>query len=295
MAWSKPEWNTPMGAQAPVAKKTSRKGVWCAIAAGVVAVVGLVLFFALKEAPKPVEQPAPVQKPKPAPQKVAPIVQPKPAAKKPAPVPEKKVEAPKPKPEYVKKPGQMQLPDGQILTFPPPKEGQPRKVYAYGHLYECDHLGNFKDITPRKLFHTAFEGNFFALAQEGKPFIPAFLTGLDEDKVKEMLTKPYQPIGDETDEEKKKLEQYDLMRKAALDYMANGGKFDDFVNDIAKFEREERQTQAMCLREVMTLVKQGKLTEAKTMLQAADKLTTDKGYKPIRIPAYVQKAFDEIK
>ncbi|MBE6397940.1 MAG: hypothetical protein E7046_13135 [Lentisphaerae bacterium] len=206
--------------------------------------------------------------------------------------------APKPpkaeKPEYVKKPGQLQLPDGKILTFPTPKPGETRKVHAYGHTYECDHLGNFRDITPRKLFHTAFEANFLGLAVEGGAFIPAFLTGLDESDVKKMLLKKYEPIGDETEEEMAKLKAYDEMRCTALEFMEQGGKFDDFVNELASFEKKQRQTRAMGLGEVMKLVKQGKLAEAKEMAEAANKLMEQKGYKPIMLPAHVQNAFDNI-
>lgn len=198
------------------------------------------------------------------------------------------------KPEFEKKPGHLQLPDGKVLTFPPPKEGEKRLVHAYGHTYECDHLGNFKDITPRRLFHTAFEANFLGLAVEGGAFIPAFLTGLDEGDVKKMLLKKYEHIGDETEEEMAKLKAYDDMRCAALEYMEQGGKFDDFVNEFAQYEKQQRQSRALGLGEVMKLVKQGKMAEAKEMAEAANLLMEQKGFKPIRLPAHVQKAFDEL-
>jgi hypothetical protein len=50
----------------------------------------------------------------------------------------------------------------------------------------------------------------------------------------------------------------------------------------------------MGLGEVMKLVKQGKLAEAKEMAEAANKLMEQKGYKPIMLPAHVQNAFDNI-
>ena len=209
----------------------------------------------------------------------------------------KKVERPvqkAEKPEFEKRPGALQLPDGKVLTFPPPREGEKRLVHAYGHTYECDHLGNFRDITPRRLFHTAFEANFLGLAVEGGAFIPAFLTGLDEGDVKKMLLKKYEHIGDETEEEMAKLKAYDDMRCAALEYMEQGGKFDDFVNEFAQYEKQQRQTRALGLGEVMKLVKQGKMAEAKEMAKAANLLMEQKGFKPIKLPAHVQKAFDEL-
>ena len=197
-------------------------------------------------------------------------------------------------PPFQKRPGAMQLPDGKVLTFPAPKEGEIRKVYAYGHMYECDHLGNFKDVTPRKLFHTAFEGNFLALAVEGRTFIPAFLTGLDQNEVKEILKKNYQPIGDETEEEMAQLKAYDEMRCAALQYMEEGGSFDDFVMDFANYEKKSRETNAMCMREVMTLCKEGKIQEAKEMAEAASKLMEQKGLRPFKLPPHVKAAFESM-
>lgn len=216
-----------------------------------------------------------------------------PAASAPAAKPTEKAKVPEP-PPYVKRPGAMQLPNGKVLTFPAPKEGETRKVYAYGHMYECDSEGNFRDITPRKLFHTAFEGNFLALAVEGKTFIPAFLTGLDQEEVKEILKKNYEPIGDETEEEWAQLKAYDDMRCAALQYMEEGGSFDDFVMDFANYEKKSRETNAMCLREVMTLCKEGKIEEAKEMAGAAKKLMEQKGLRPFKLPPHVQAAFDEL-
>ena len=202
-----------------------------------------------------------------------------------------KKEEPKP---YVKKPGQMQLPDGKVLTFPPPKEGEIRKIYAYGHLYECDHLGNFKDVSKRHLFKTAFEENFLAFAQAGKGYIPAFLTGLDEDAVKKMLEKNYTPIGDETDEEMAALKAYDEMRCAALAYMEQGGRFDDFVNEYITFDRKERQAKSVSLQEIITTYLKGDVAGAKEIAKAANIMMEKNGYMPITLPKDIQAALDAV-
>ena len=293
MAWNGNKDGSWGDGAAPVKARGWSPKIKGAIAAAIVVGGALAAWFALMPASKPVEPP--VEKPaKPAKAKPLPKTKPDKTTQVEAPKP---VEPPveKPKDEYVKKPGQMQLPDGTILTFPPPKEGEIRKVYAYGRMYECDHEGNFRDITKRQLFKTAFEGNFLGLAVSGQPFIPAFLTGLDEEDVKRMLQKPYEPIGDETEEELAELKSYDEMRNSALEYMANGGKFDDFVDAFASYVKKERETRATCLREVMTLVKQGKVAEAKEMAEAVNLLTEKEGFKPINLPPYVKAAFDELK
>ena len=266
-------------------------------AAVVICALGIGLFFMVSnEDVTQVKETPTKAPPEPATTASEVVAQSKPAepVKRPDKAAERKAAIEKAKAEFVKRPGALQLPDGQVLTFPAPKEGEIRKVYAYGHMYECDHLGNFKDVTPRKLFHTAFEGNFLALAQEGKPFIPAFLTGLENDDVRKILQKTYVPIGDETEDEKAQLKAYDDLRNAALEYMDQGGNFSDWVEDLAKFERKERQARAFGLGEVMKLVKEGKAEEAKIMYRAASQLMEEKGFKPIRLPKYVQDAFDQM-
>ncbi|MGN1359569.1 MAG: hypothetical protein ACI4X9_03855 [Kiritimatiellia bacterium] len=196
---------------------------------------------------------------------------------------------PKPGKEFVKRPGALQLPDGRVLTFPPPKEGEIRKVYSHGRMYACDHLGNFEDITPRDLFHTPFEANFLALAQADGAFIPAFLTGLDPKEVRAYLTKPYQPIGDETEKELEQLKAYEELRRAVLEYMDQGGSFDDYVMETARFEKNQRMAHAVGLRSIASLVKAGKIEEAKRMRLAVDQAMKQQGYNPVKLPARFEK------
>ena len=275
------------------ARPSSRRGLYVAVAVLCAAVLGGGLWLWLgREAPRPApaEKPArpkaakPQPKPRPAAKPVA-----RPAATNAPAAAAKPAPATNAAPEFVKRPGALQLPDGKVLTFPPPKEGEIRKVYAYGHMYECDHEGNFRDVTKRQLFNTAFEANFLGLAIEDKPFIPAFLKGLDQDEVRKILLKPYEAKGDETEEEMAQLKSYHEMRLAALQYMEEGGSFDEFVDYFAKQVKEERETNATCLREVMTLYKQGKLDEAKEMAEAANLLKKQKGLKELKLPAHVRE------
>ena len=258
-------------------------------AALVAAVVGVLVWRARTPVPaddEVVEKPTPAQTNAPAatPRRVAEMVAETNTVEK--------IEAPKD--EFVKRPGAMQLPDGRVLTFPPPRQGETRTVYANGRMYVCDSEGGWTDVTKRQLFHTAFEANFLALAVEGRQFIPAFLTGLDQEEVKKILAKDYQAIGDETEEEMAQLKAYDDMRCAALQYMEEGGSFDDFVMDFANYERQSREANAMCLREVMTLCKEGKIEEAKATAEAARKLMDEKGLRPFKLPKFVQTAFDQL-
>ncbi len=195
--------------------------------------------------------------------------------------------------DYMPKPGQMVLPNGKVMTFPPPEPGKPRMLVAGGRTWECDSEGNFRDVTPRQLFKTAFEANFLAMSVEGRSFIPACLTGLDKDDVVAMLTKEYVPIGDETEHELEQLAAYEEMRAAALAYIEEGGDFDDFVADINSFVQAERRIRARSLKKVMMLYNDGRIDEAKAEAAALDDALASQGYRPLRLPPRVREAFGE--
>ena len=195
--------------------------------------------------------------------------------------------------DYVKKPGQMMLPNGKILTFPPPKEGETTKVLANGRIYECDSEGNWRDTTRRKLFDNAFESNFANLAIEGRSFIPAFLVGLDQEAVMKTLKKDYVLKGDETEEELAEINAFIEMKGIALDYIEQGGTFDEFVTEMASFVQAERKIRANSLKQVMLLYKDGKVEEAKARAESLNAMLAEQGYKPIRLPIHVRRAFGE--
>lgn len=192
---------------------------------------------------------------------------------------------------YVKKPGQMMLPNGKILTFKPPKPGETTKVLANGRIYECDSEGNWRDTTKRRLFDNAFEANFANLAIEGRSFIPAFLVGLDHDAVMKTLKKDYVLKGDETEEELAAINAFVEMKGVALDYIEQGGTFDEFVTEMASFVQAERKIRANSLKQVMMLYKEGRIEEAREKCEALNAMLSEQGYGKIKLPSHVRKAF----
>ena len=133
--------------------------------------------------------------PAPEPAHGKPAAVPKPVAPKPAKADAtnaqaKAEKAAKPEPPpFQKRPGAMQLPDGRVLTFRPPKEGEFRIVHSHGSTYKCDHLGNWEDVTPKPVFDNSFEEALVGMATTVN-FIPGMLLGLDEKEAIRMLTKP---------------------------------------------------------------------------------------------------------
>ena len=168
----KPKAKTPFG-------RFALWGIAILLAAGVAAVLALSL---LHKEPEPQEDKA---------TKRGKATEASPAIKKiPSAVNKPTATESKPeKPPFVKRPGAMQLPDGRILTFKPPKEGEFRIVHSHGSTYKCDHLGNWEDVTPKPVFDNAFEETLVGLATTGN-FIPGMLMGIDYDYAIKMLTKP---------------------------------------------------------------------------------------------------------
>ena len=187
-------------------------------------------------------------------------------------------------------PGRITLPNGKTLSFKPPEEGTTTKVYASGHTYEAFPDGSFKDITPRKLFGTAFENQFQNALVDGNMAIATFLTGLDEEKVIELLRKPVVFEDIDTNEERETKEAMAEMKAAALDYIEAGGTFDEFVTEAQTFANQERQLKAKGLRSVMERYKEGDYAGARERLDAVNGALATQGFLEIRLPAHVKAA-----
>ena len=228
----------------------------------------------------------------------------KPAAKPSAPKPAKagttnaqaKAEKPaKPEPPpFQKRPGAMQLPDGRVLTFRPPKEGEFRIVHSHGSTYKCDHLGNWEDITPKPIFDNTFEETLVGLATTGN-FIPGMLMGIDYDDAIKMLTKPVVVNPDDPEDVVAKKEAVAAAKEAILDYMKDGASLDDFVMEMRKQVVKERFIRGMALKEIVASLKEGRAQDAADMRDAANKMLENDNLRPMNLPAHIEQAIEENK
>ena len=228
----------------------------------------------------------------------------KPAAKPSAPKPAKagatnaqaKAEKPaKPEPPpFQKRPGAMQLPDGRVLTFRPPKEGEFRIVHSHGSTYKCDHLGNWEDITPKPIFDNTFEETLVGLATTGN-FIPGMLMGIDYDDAIKMLTKPVVINPDDPEDVVEKKEAVAAAKEAILDYMKDGASLDDFVMEMRKQVVKERFIRGMALKEIVASLKEGRAQDAADMRDAANKMLENDNLRPMNLPAHIEQAIEENK
>lgn len=198
------------------------------------------------------------------------------------------------KTEYVKRPGAMQLPDGRVLTFKPPKEGEFRIVHSHGSTYKCDHLGNWEDITPKPVFDNSFEETLVGMATTGN-FIPGMLMGIDYDTAIKMLTKPVVINEDDSEDVVAKKEAVAQAKEAILDYMKDGASLDEFVMEMRKQVVREKLIRGMALKEIVASLKDGRVQDAADMRDAANKMLEKNSLPALKLPAHIENAIEDNK
>ncbi len=194
---------------------------------------------------------------------------------------------------YVKTPGQMMLPDGRILTFEPPKAGSTKQVIAEGKIYECDAEGNFKDITPPSAFDNPFENMLVGLSVADGNFIPGLLQGYDQEAVLAMLKKEVVINDDDCEDIKMKKQAVAEMKQIILEYIDRGGTFDQFVSEMAEYAQQERILKRKGIHRILTLIREGKVEEAKRFKAEIDSLLVEQEFSALRLPKPIQEALDE--
>ena len=261
--------------------------------AALVVVVGAGLAWWLVSRPASTE-------PAPEPAHGKPAAVPKPVAPKPAkagtPNARAKAEkAAKPEPPpFQKRPGAMQLPDGRVLTFRPPKEGEFRIVHSHGSTYKCDHLGNWEDVTPKPVFDNSFEEALVGMATTGN-FIPGMLLGLDEKEAIRMLTKPVVVNEGDSEDVVAKKEAVAQAKEAILDYMKDGATLDEFVMEMRRQAVKEKFIRGTALKEIVASLKEGRAQDAADMRDAANRMLEKEDLPALKIPAHIENAIEESK
>lgn len=198
------------------------------------------------------------------------------------------------KPEYIKRPGAMQLPDGRVLTFKPPKEGEFRIVHSHGSTYKCDHLGNWEDITPKPIFDNSFEESLVGMATTGN-FIPGMLMGIDNETAIQMLTKPVVINEGDSEDVIAKKEAVAQAKEAILDYMKDGATLDEFVMEMRKQVVKERFIRGAAIKDIVASLKEGRVQDAADMRDAANKMLEKESLPALKLPAHIENAIEENK
>ncbi len=186
----------------------------------------------------------------------------------------------------------MMLPDGRVLTFKPPEEGHTKKIVSNGHIYECDSEGNFKEVTPPPVFDNRFENQLVGLSLANGTFMPGMLKNHSEEEIMAMLKKPVVINEDDSDDAKAKKEAVAEMKGIILDYIAQGGTFDQFVDEMHSFVREERRLKSKAYKRILTDIKEGKIEEARKFRDEYDSILEKNGYSKLTIPGILAVELD---
>lgn len=191
---------------------------------------------------------------------------------------------------YVKKPGQLMLPDGKILTFKPPTEGKTRKIVTSGRIYECDSEGNWKDITPPPVFDNPIENQLIGLSLPDAIFIPGLLLGYDSNDVKQILQKPVVFTDEDSEKTLRSKQAVAEMKQVILEYMDNGGTFEQFVLEMSSFAQQERILKQQCLKKVSDLLKQGLVKEARQYVAELNSALEEQGFSSVKLPKRLERS-----
>ena len=193
---------------------------------------------------------------------------------------------------YVKSPGKMMTEEGRVLTFPVPPPGQYRIVHANGCVYKCDSEGNFENITPVPVFDNAFENNLLGMAEQDGFFMPGLLKGYDKKEIMPLLRKEVEIKVGDSEEVIAQKEAVAALKTDIINYIEQGGTFDDYVTEMEKQSAHDRMLKRTALREIVKLLKEGNTSEAAQFYDKFNDTFTKQGVSPIKLPGHMTRAIE---
>ena len=190
-------------------------------------------------------------------------------------------------------PGMIRLPNGFELRFKLPKEGETRQLLAGGEIWEIDSKGNIENVTPPPLFEKPFEGMLSALFERDGMVLPFALKRYSEAEVRKMCKEPTLSYDDDTPEITRKRENVAMLKKAVLDFLDAGGKFEEFVDDLQQQSQNALRAQVEGSRDIRELLLEGRAHEALVYYDAHSQEMADKGYGELKLPPSYRAALEE--
>ncbi len=191
-------------------------------------------------------------------------------------------------------PGMIRLPNGYELRFKLPAEGETRQLLAGGEIWEIDSKGNIENVTPPPIFEKPFEGMISSLYERDGMVLPFALKGYSEEDVRRMCKEPTLSYDDDTPEITMKRENVAMLKKAILEFMDGGGKFEEFVDDMLQHSQKAQAAQIEGVHGVRDLLLAGKNEEAVQYYRLFSQDMSDKGYGELKLPRSYHAALEEI-
>ena len=190
-------------------------------------------------------------------------------------------------------PGMLRLPNGQELRFKLPKEGETRQLLSGGEIWEVDSKGNIENVTPPPIFEKPFEGMISSLFERDGMVLPFALKRYSDEEVRKMCKEPTLSYDDDTPEITAKRENVVMLKKAILDFLDAGGKFEEFVDDMQQHSENAQRAQIQGRRDIRDLLQAGKGKEAVQYYKAFTQEMSEKGYGELKLPPSYRAALQE--
>ena len=188
------------------------------------------------------------------------------------------------KPAFVKRPGALQLPNGDVITFKPPAPGKEKIVWVHGHKYIADSDGNFYDATPTPTFDNKFENVMESMSAVGNGVLPATALSVTSDEIaKYMSSKIVIEDDDPEDIVEKKIATAE-MKELFRSYLKDGGNWEDFVMELNNIKRNERLLQGQAISEIARMLIEGDEEGAQLYRSKVDQFMKSKGYRGLKLP-----------
>ena len=192
-------------------------------------------------------------------------------------------------------PGMIRLPNGFELRFKLPAEGETRQLLAGGEIWEVDSEGNIENVTPPPVFEKPFEGMISSLYERDGMVLPFALKRYSEEEVRKMCKEPTLSYDDDTPEITLKRENVAMLKRAILEFLDGGGKFEEFVDDMQQHSQNAQRAQIEGMHGIRDLLEAGKDAEALQYYRLLSQDMSDKGYGELKLPRSYREALAEIE
>ena len=187
-------------------------------------------------------------------------------------------------------PGRITLPDGNVLTFPPPEPGRTTSISAQGRVYLADSAGNFVDATPPPVFDNALEEQMVGMSTPGGHFIPGLFLANSPDAITNMLHKDVVVYDDDPEDVRAKKEAVAETKQLMLEYLEAGWSLPEIVESLAVLAEQERFVRMKGISAIMRMVREGDIEGARRYKQNLDEVVASQQLSPIILPKRVSDA-----
>lgn len=187
-------------------------------------------------------------------------------------------------------PGRLTLPDGNVLTFPPPPPDKPLSISAQGRVYLADSVGNFVDATPKPVFDDPIEEQMVGISTPGGRFVPGLFLSFPTAAITNMLNREVVIYDDDDEAVKAKKEAVAETKQLMLSYLEAGYSLAEVVMSISDLAEQERAIRTKGIAAIMRMVREGDIEGARKYKETLDEVVAEQQLSPIVLPKRVAEA-----